>query len=193
VNDSRSANTGPDKGAARLDRARRKTTADDYRIFRARLQDASLLAAIGAETFRRAFDGTTAEKDIEDYIRGHFSPARQRRELSIPEASAFIAAAACPVGYVQLIPDRKKSAGVIQLKRLYLLPELYGSGLADRLLARGLEECRRKRFVRVWLSCWEKNHRALAFYRRWGFVQTGRMAFPVGADRQQDILLSRVP
>jgi ribosomal protein S18 acetylase RimI-like enzyme len=43
----------------------------------------------------------------------------------------------------------------------------------------------------MWLSCWENNHRALAFYRRWGFVETGRTLFPVGEDRQLDIVLSR--
>jgi ribosomal protein S18 acetylase RimI-like enzyme len=181
---------GPDQPVAPSDRAR-KAGAGRFRIFRAGPQDASLLADLGAETFRSAFAGTTAANDIEDYVRRHFSPDIQRRELSIPDALVFVAAATRPAGYVQVIPDRETSSRAAQLRRLYLLPAYHGSGAADRLMTMGIEESRRTGFVRMWLSCWEKNHRALAFYRRWGFVETGRTVFPVGEDRQLDIVLSR--
>lgn len=190
MSDATPPDAGPDQPVAPSDRAR-IAGAGGIRIFRAGPQDASLLADLGAETFRKAFAGTTAAKDIEDYVRRHFSPDIQRRELSIPDAPVFVAAATRPAGYIQLFPDREISSRAVQLRRLYLMPAYHGSGAADRLMSEGLGESRRKGFFRMWLSCWENNHRALAFYRRWGFVETGRTVFPVGEDRQLDLVLSR--
>ncbi len=41
------------------------------------------------------------------------------------------------------------------------------------------------------LGVWESNHRALAFYRKIGFVLVGSHVFMVGPDPQNDLLLAR--
>ena len=44
----------------------------------------------------------------------------------------------------------------------------------------------------IWLDVWERNLRAIAFYRNWGFITVGEQAFQLGNDLQQDILMERV-
>jgi ribosomal protein S18 acetylase RimI-like enzyme len=46
----------------------------------------------------------------------------------------------------------------------------------------------------LWLGVWERNARAIAFYKKIGFVDVGSHDFYVGADRQTDrVLLTRIP
>ena len=42
---------------------------------------------------------------------------------------------------------------------------------------------------RMWLGVWERNARALAFYRKAGFVEVGNHVFMVGSDPQTDLVL----
>jgi ribosomal protein S18 acetylase RimI-like enzyme len=38
----------------------------------------------------------------------------------------------------------------------------------------------------MWLGVWERNWRAQAFYRKWGFRRVGEQTFMLGADAQTD-------
>jgi RimJ/RimL family protein N-acetyltransferase len=43
----------------------------------------------------------------------------------------------------------------------------------------------------AWLGVWERNPRAIAFYRKWGFAEVGAHTFVVGDDPQRDLVLCR--
>ncbi len=43
----------------------------------------------------------------------------------------------------------------------------------------------------MWLGVWEHNPRAIAFYRKLGFVENGDHVFPLGDDPQRDIVMVR--
>jgi ribosomal protein S18 acetylase RimI-like enzyme len=43
----------------------------------------------------------------------------------------------------------------------------------------------------LWLGVWERNHRALAYYRKAGFTDIGAHEFYLGHDLQVDRLMSR--
>jgi hypothetical protein len=43
----------------------------------------------------------------------------------------------------------------------------------------------------MWLGVWERNQRAIAYYRTWGFLEFGTHGFMLGKDLQWDILLAR--
>ena len=49
-----------------------------------------------------------------------------------------------------------------------------------------LDEARLARCGAVWLGVWERNDRAQAFYRKWGFRDVGEKTFTVGEDVQRD-------
>jgi ribosomal protein S18 acetylase RimI-like enzyme len=45
----------------------------------------------------------------------------------------------------------------------------------------------------LWLSTWEQNPRAIAFYTKAGFTDAGSADFFVGSDRQRDrVLVAKV-
>ena len=45
--------------------------------------------------------------------------------------------------------------------------------------------------TRLWLGVWEHNLRAIAFYRKCGFVQCGAQPFLLGTDLQTDWDMNR--
>ncbi len=43
----------------------------------------------------------------------------------------------------------------------------------------------------LWLGVWQKNERAIGFYRRWKFETVGTQFFPMGPDLQEDWVMLR--
>jgi ribosomal protein S18 acetylase RimI-like enzyme len=43
----------------------------------------------------------------------------------------------------------------------------------------------------LWLGVWERNQRAIAFYRKSGFADVGTQIFVLGTDHQHDLVLAR--
>jgi putative acetyltransferase len=70
---------------------------------------------------------------------------------------------------------RRVGPDTFELKRIYLRLEYHGLGVGYRLVSRLLEHARRQGAKRIVLQTdAEKQTRAIAFYRRIGFVETGR-------------------
>jgi ribosomal protein S18 acetylase RimI-like enzyme len=43
----------------------------------------------------------------------------------------------------------------------------------------------------AWLGVWERNTKAIAFYKKFGFHEVGEHVFPLGTDAQRDIVMAR--
>lgn len=143
--------------------------------------------------FRTSFCDTFAHlytPDDLDAFLGQFTPERWREELASP-AFAFAVGErdGAILGYAKIGPNKLphvEPAGVIELKQLYLLREAQGTGLGPRLMDWVLATARSHRADRLALSVWENNHRAQAFYRRYGFEDRGPYEFMVGMQADHD-------
>jgi ribosomal protein S18 acetylase RimI-like enzyme len=67
----------------------------------------------------------------------------------------------------------------------------HGRGVARQLMAAVFAAARGRSAQTLWLGVWEKNLRALAFYRKFGFVDVGSHQFVLGTDVQTDRLMVR--
>ena len=79
----------------------------------------------------------------------------------------------------------------IELWRFYVDREWHGRGIAGRLMKTILEEAAGTSAAAVWLGVWERNPRAIAFYRKSGFTDVGAHEFHLGADVQTDRVMVR--
>jgi diamine N-acetyltransferase len=70
--------------------------------------------------------------------------------------------------------------------------EWHGKGIAQDLMNAGIEEMRRHGSDVVWLGVWEHNPRAIAFYKKIGFIEVGDHVFPLGSDLQRDIVMAHL-
>lgn len=156
--------------------------------------DAALLAAIAERTFREAFAAENSANDIDVHCARYFRPELQSREISDPRLVTLLAEAGGElVGFAQL--RLAHAASCVQcdqpseLNRLYIASEWHGRGAAHDLMHAVLAEAARAGSDCIWLGVWEKNARAIAFYRKYGFRVVGDHTFMLGRDRQRDLVL----
>ncbi len=80
----------------------------------------------------------------------------------------------------------------MQLDRIYVLASRYGQGEGAALMQQALDEGRRLGCATLWLSVWDQNQRALAFYEKWGFAHVGTKPFLFGGVMYEDPVMARV-
>jgi ribosomal protein S18 acetylase RimI-like enzyme len=165
-------------------------------IRHARIEDASLLAELGAQTFAETFTEDNAPEDMAAYLAATFSHEKLTAELTNPLSVFFIAEVdGHAAGYAKLHAgealDGVEGQKPIELVRLYVSRKWLGRGVGQALMQRCIDEARGKGFQNIWLGVWERNGRALAFYRKWNFREVGEHIFQLGSDPQRDVLMQR--
>ncbi|MBI2756888.1 MAG: GNAT family N-acetyltransferase [Chloroflexi bacterium] len=99
------------------------------------------------------------------------------------------------VGFAQLrwgaAPRCVPASSPGEIQRLYVVADWHGRGVAHELMNTCIDDLKRRGSDVVWLGVWERNPRAIAFYRKFGFVEVGEHVFPLGRDPQRDIVMMR--
>jgi ribosomal protein S18 acetylase RimI-like enzyme len=159
--------------------------------------DAAALAALAERTFRDTFAVDNTPEDLAAHVAQSYSPDHQARELADPALTTFVAVG--PSGeltaYAQLrdgaAPPCVTGPAPVELVRFYVGSAYHGQGLAQQLMTAVLESAVRRGAATLWLGVWERNPRAQAFYRKYGFVDVGAHTFVLGSDPQTDRLMAR--
>ena len=165
-------------------------------IRHATLADAAFLAELAARTFRDTFAADNRPEDMALHLSTAYGLAQQRSELSDPAIVTLVAEHAdALVAFAQLrhgdAPECVTGPAPIELLRFYLAAEWHGRGLAQQLMSQVLDAARIFDAETLWLGVWERNARAIAFYRKAGYVDVGSHTFVVGTDHQTDRILTR--
>ncbi|HWS90308.1 MAG TPA: GNAT family N-acetyltransferase [Pyrinomonadaceae bacterium] len=171
-----------------------QSTAPNVR--RASVEDAKLLAELGAQTFAETFAEENSPEDMAAYLADSFSVGRLTEELTDPLSVFFVAEVeGSPAGYAKLhageAPGYVEGERPVELVRLYVSQEWLGRGVGHALMRRCIDEARKMGFRTIWLGVWERNPRAQAFYRKWDFQEVGEHIFRLGSDPQRDIVMRR--
>ena len=159
--------------------------------------DNVLLAELGAETFRDAFGPDNTPGDMALYLTWSFSPAIQSAELADP-ASLFLIAEIDdqPVGYARLRegapPASLEATSPVEIARFYARTPWIGRKVGAALMEACLATAAARGATAIWLAVWEKNARAISFYRKWEFVEIGSQSFRLGNDLQNDLIMARM-
>lgn len=158
--------------------------------------DAKRLAKIAEETFRDTFAAMNAAEDMELHCRASYSDAIQGGEIVNPDMLTLLCEQdGNPVGFAQLRWGKPPGFVVAdapgEIQRLYVARDCHGRGVAHDLMSACLDEMASHQCDLVWLGVWEKNSRAIAFYRKFGFQQAGEQVFWLGNDPQRDIVMVR--
>jgi diamine N-acetyltransferase len=162
----------------------------------ARVPDAPWLASLAERTFRETYSAYNTPEDMERYVSEHFGSERQGAELGDPDYLTLVAEVdGHPAGYTQLrrgpAPAAVTGADPLEVFRFYVDRSWHGQGLAQELMRAALEHARMAGAGMLWLGVWERNPRAIAFYRKSGFTEVGTQTFVLGTDHQRDLVLQR--
>ena len=158
--------------------------------------DNTLLADLGRETFFETFAAENTPENMAAYLSEAFSPEKQGSELADPATRFLIVEeTGQAIGYARLRSGQAPAAIVgkmpIEIVRFYVRKSWIGKGVGAQLMQACLLEAETAASDVVWLDVWERNQRAIAFYRQWEFVEVGAQPFQLGEDRQRDLLMAR--
>lgn len=170
------------------------------RLRRATADDAAWLAEFGARTFRAAYSGLIEPAELERYVRAHYGEALQRAEIARPDSVVLLAIVGehrCGFCWVHrpppgaALPPCITDPTAANLSRIYVEPSRQGLGLGARLIEGAAAEARGMGAESLWLAVWQKNPRAIAFYRAHGYTEIGRWGFPTDPDPECDLIMAR--
>jgi diamine N-acetyltransferase len=166
------------------------------KIRHAESSDNVLLAEFGAQAFYDSFAADNTPEDMAAYLAASFSPEVQASEIADPSSVFLIAEIEGAIaGYARLkggnVPAAVTGDHPVELMRIYAGKEWIGKGAGGALMSACLNEAERRGYDTIWLGVWERNLRAQAFYRKWGFVDAGAHTFQLGGDLQNDLVMQR--
>ena len=166
------------------------------RIRPAIASDAAVLAALAERTFRDTFAASNTTGDMAAHVAASYAEDKQRAEIESTRIRTLIAESEGVVaGYAQLRlgepPQCVDARDGVELWRFYIDKAWIGRGLAPRLMEAVIAAGRSLGAPVLWLGVWERNPRAIAFYRKFAFVEAGSHVFQLGADAQTDLIMQR--
>lgn len=158
--------------------------------------DAALLSELGRATFTETFAADNTPGDLARFLDEAYTPERQATELADPACTTWIAEVdGRAAGFALLRRGAAEPCvtGIapVELQRIYVLGRFHGLGAAQALFQACVDRAVADGFRTLWLGVWERNTRALAFYRKLGFHDVGSHIFVVGSDPQTDRILER--
>lgn len=170
---------------------------DTTRLRRATIEDAKLLAELAARLFEDTFGPDNDPEDMRAYLAGAFSEKKQLAELADADRAVWIGLDSLdrPIGYAAMRRGTR-ARGIVsehpaEVERIYADRHWHGRGAGRALMAACVEQARAWGCDVLWLSVWERNPRAIAFYEKTGFRKVGRRIFQLGGDMQHDDVMAQ--
>jgi len=158
---------------------------------------AQRLAVLAGNVFRETYGEAFPSRDVLDrHVSEVFSPrAFEARIESSIELIRVASIAGTLVGYLELFdatpPVQLPAASSMGLWTLYVAVEARGTGVAAMLVDDAVQIARQRRKEMLWVCAWERNARALAFYRKIGFTPVGISLVHAGDVAFRDVVMTR--
>jgi ribosomal protein S18 acetylase RimI-like enzyme len=153
------------------------------------------LQRIGRQTFSEAFGESNTEENLQAYLEESFNTDQLQKELSDPDSQFFIAYdQEQAIGYLKIntgeAQTEQKLQNSLEVQRIYVLKNYFGKAVGQLLFNKAIQVAKEKKVDTVWLGVWEKNLRAIQFYKKNGFVEFDKHVFQLGNDPQTDLLMA---
>ena len=170
----------------------------DIRTCRGKIENAAELAAFAARTFEETYSADNNPLDLDTHLSTNYGVEQQTAELADPNVETILMRLGDTlIAYAQIRRSEPPScithASPIELHRFYVDRSAHGTGLAASLMLEVHQAAHEFGASHIWLGVWERNPRAIAFYKKGGFADVGSQFYMVGPDKQLDrVLVARV-
>lgn len=156
--------------------------------------DITLLQSISKQTFIETFSNSNTTEDIDEYVNERLSQQHLANELMNEYSNFYFACYNGEViGYLKLnkgpSQTELKEADSIEIERIYVLKAFHGLKIGQLLLDHAIQIAKKSQMKSIWLGVWERNIRAIEFYKKNGFVTFDQHTFMLGSDTQIDLLM----
>lgn len=151
--------------------------------------DAAALADLHRRSFVETFAHLYRPEDLEAFLAQLTEEGFRKELLDGKHRIRFAQADGEPVAFVKLGPITlpvEPTRPALEFRQLYVLKQWQGAGVAQALSEWAIEQARDRGAEELYLSVFTENHRAKAFYRRYGFTYVGPYKFMVGDQADED-------
>ncbi len=158
------------------------------------IENIQALQEISRFTFSETFSSTNTEEDMKKYLDESFSIEKITAELNNTNSEFYFAKKEEKIiGYLKLnfgdSQTELKDNKALEIERIYVLKEFHGQQVGQILYEKAIQRGIQKNVHYVWLGVWEKNLRAIHFYKKNGFIEFDKHIFNLGNDKQIDIMM----
>lgn len=167
----------------------------NFEIREAAFLDAEKLSDLAKDTFYHTWKDYNTPADMAVYLSRNFQKEELEKEILNARVFTYWLAFAegTMIGYCKLRRDQSHeefmNQPAIELERLYIRQEYFGKGVADLLMKKSIQTARTEKYTWLWLGVNVDNHRALAFYKKYGFETFGIKMFKLGDTEDPDYLM----
>ena len=156
--------------------------------------DVEDLQIISKQTFFETFANENSESDMRNYLDENLSLDTLKKELFNTKSEFYVLSFNEKIiGYLKLnfgeAQTELKNNSSLEIERIYVLKEFHGQNIGQLLYNKALEITTKHSIKEIWLGVWEKNKRAISFYKKNGFIEFDTHIFKLGNDEQIDIMM----
>lgn len=160
------------------------------------MEDLQILQEVSIETFSDTFKDQNSPENMKAYLEKAYTSKKLEQELTNTSSQFFfIYLNAELAGYLKVNIDDAQSEEMdsdsLEIERIYVRSKFQKQGLGKYLMKKAIEIAGELNKKVIWLGVWEKNHNAIAFYSKNGFVKTGAHSFYMGDEEQVDYILTK--
>lgn len=164
------------------------------RLRPSKTDDLELIHSISRRTFYESFSWYNTPENMGYYLEHNLSPEKLRQELSAADSRFYLLEQEGTLaGYFKINAgkdsDGNNDAYCLEIERIYVLKKFHGTGFGQLLLNEIVQIAKNEKRSLIWLGVWELNPRAIAFYTKNGFRETGQHPFMLGEDKQTDKIM----
>lgn len=165
-------------------------------IRRCTKNDIDALREISVKTFSETFSDMNPPEIMKAYLNDAFNVEKMKHELENQNSEFyFIYFSGELSGYLKLNDAPAQTdlndPSSLEIERIYINREFQSKGLGRVLMDFAVKKAIELNKDYVWLGVWEKNEKALSFYRKNGFYRIGDHVFVMGDDRQTDYIMRK--
>ena len=168
----------------------------DISLRQCRMADIDELRTLSIQTYYETFAAFNTPENMEEYLNRAVDREKLRRELSDKNSMFFfLLSDEKPAGYLKVneAPSQTdvNDPASLEIERIYVSGAFQGEGLGRYLMEQAIRMAVERKKKYVWLGVWEKNEKAIRFYKRNGFCQIGTHSFDMGEDVQTDYIMRK--
>ena len=156
------------------------------------------LQKIGMTTFSETFTEFNTPENLNKYLVESFSIEKLTSEINNTSSEFYLALDDVkddtnPIGYLKVNFGKSqtelKDSKSLEIERIYVLKEYQGKDVGQLLYQKALTIAKQSNVEYIWLGVWEKNVRAINFYKKNGFVTFDTHVFKLGDEQQTDFMM----
>ncbi|NLI90939.1 MAG: GNAT family N-acetyltransferase [Peptococcaceae bacterium] len=167
-----------------------------YSIRKCVMDDLSVLREFSRQTFDDTFRRLNTPENMKAYLEQAFDISKLSEQLSNNHSAFYFLFMNEELSGYLKVNEHEAQTDIydpqsLEIERIYVRKDLHGKGLGSRLMDKALKIAQIKGKSYIWLGVWEKNQKAIEFYKNNGFYAIGKHSFVMGDEEQADYLMRK--